>query len=603
MAALHAKKITTSSVPQELTRAAQEWHLPLDEIDFDILEYRTYYRGTIDEDWQTLRASRLEEITTENEIRSATFFLRQEYQILIRPLQIHPLFDLRFNIATDKQKTKAIAIIDPSSKIPLKKGIQERIKAAVYRKKLRAGFMIGITDGNLDQEINRMLLKIQKEGALELLYRMPIAEFFPPTLPVDDTVLLHYKKIQRQNNLVDGVEPDDLILEYVFATRGRDGRSCTGEHIHVGEPLIRYANAITIDPESIRAQEDERSIRYYATQSGYVERKNGIFGIGHELRLEGASFKKTGSIEAGSEKDIHIKIQHQDQSKDAIGTGVNIDVQKLDVNGTIGNNTKIQAREVSIGAQTHKNSQIDVEENATIHLHRGHLKAKEATIEILEAGRVEAETVRVQKMSGGEIIAQRVFIDTLYSNAKITALESIEIKTILGDGNNLIINPYAIPAYQEQITALDNDLKIKTSELQQLSKDFISREFAWKEKVSRIQFLQERINTAVQEKRTPLKADTIHVQQHQKEGEELNKQRSLLHENEAMLHSMEQKLEKLYDADLHARISYYGEYDGHTLIQFIDPRTHHPYSVTPHGKVTHITLRKEGDTKKFLFES
>ena len=187
------------------------------------------------------------------------------------------------------------------------------------------------------------------------------------------------------------------------------------------------------------------SIRFYATQSGYVKRQNGIFSISHELRLKGASFKDTGSIETGSDKEIHVKINHEDDSKDAVGSGVNIDVQTLDVKGTIGSNTKIQACDVTIGAQTHKRSQIEVQENATIHLHRGDLKAKNATIEILEAGKIEAQTVRITKMMGGEIIADHVIIDTLYSNANITALKSITIQSIVGDGNNLIINPKSNP--------------------------------------------------------------------------------------------------------------------------------------------------------------
>ncbi|MDP1784424.1 MAG: FapA family protein, partial [Sulfuricurvum sp.] len=344
---MHAIKITTPNILDELTKTAHLWRLPLDAIDFDLLSYQTQYRGTIDEDWRTLEATKLEEITTEVEIRSATLLIRQEYHILIRPLKPHPHFDLRFKIASDKYKSKAIAIVDPSSKIPLKKGLQEYLKETIYRKKLRSGFMIGITQATLDQEINQMLLKIQKEGKLKAPYRLSIAHFFPPTPPSNDNVLLHYKKSQRDNNLVDGVRSDDLILEYIFAVSGRDGRSCSGEHISVGEPLIRYENAITIDPESIRSEEDHLSIRFYATQSGYVERKSGIFTISHDLHLKSADFKRTGSIEAGLDQEIHIKIgdshHHHD---DSVGMGVNIDVQKLDVKGTVGSHTKIKACDV-----------------------------------------------------------------------------------------------------------------------------------------------------------------------------------------------------------------------------------------------------------------
>jgi len=327
---VQAFKITTSSVSAALTQAAQAAGIPVEKIGFDLLSYHTYYRGTVDEEWRTLEASRLEDVTTEVEIRASPFEVRQEYQIIIHPFQPHPHFDLRLSLASDKNKTKAIVIIDPSSLLPLKKGIQDYIKKEIRSKKLRAGLLIGITESDLDSQINQLLLKIQKEGRLQEPYRMGVTRFFPPIQPINDTVILHYKTKAHENNLIEGVLPDDLILEYIFAVNGRNGRSCTGEFLHVGEPLIRYANAITVDYETIRAEEDALSIRFYSKQSGYVQRINGIFSIAHELRLKHASFKDTGSIETGSDKDIHVKINREDLTKDAVGSGVNIDVQTLD---------------------------------------------------------------------------------------------------------------------------------------------------------------------------------------------------------------------------------------------------------------------------------
>ncbi len=596
-------KITTSAILDELKKIAQQWRITLDAIDFDLLSYQTQYKGIVDEDWQALEGNNLEEVTTEVEIRSKIFLVRQEYQINVRPATPHPHFDLCFSMASDKYKSRVIAIIDPSSKLPLKKGLQEYLRETIYRKKLRSGFMIGITDGSLDKEINAMLLKIQKEGPLSAPYRLPIAYFFPPVLSSNDNIILHYKKIQRENNLVDGVAVDDLIFEYIFAINGIDGRSCTGEHIHVGEPLIRYQNAIGIDPETIRAEEDHHSIRFFATKSGYIERKNGIFTVSQELHLKSASFKGTGSLEAGSEKEINIKIGAGEDGDDAVGAGVNIDVQTLDVKGTVGSNTKIQACEVTIGAQTHKKSLIEVQENATIHLHRGNLKAKNATIEILEAGTIEAQTVYVKNMSGGEIIAERVIIDTLYSNAKITALESIEIKTIAGNGNELIINPRAIASYLDQITVLENELANKQFELQQKGKEYLQKELSLKEQHIRIKLTQENINKAIRENRDPLKADKVRVMQYKHALSELNNEEIMIKAHEEAIHAFERKLDKLYDADLHAVITHQQAYDGHTRIRFIDPKTHQVYAVSPKGKITHIKLHKEGDEKKFFFES
>ncbi len=74
---MYTLQITTFTIPDELKKIAQQWNLPIDAIDFDILSYRTQYRGAIDEDWHILDGNNLGEITTEVEIRSALLLIRQ----------------------------------------------------------------------------------------------------------------------------------------------------------------------------------------------------------------------------------------------------------------------------------------------------------------------------------------------------------------------------------------------------------------------------------------------------------------------------------------------------------------------------------------------
>lgn len=597
--------VVSENVAQDLKRTAIAHRVPVDNLDFDLLSHETYFKETTDEEWQQLKGNDLLMQTTEIEVRSPHFELRQEYQIHIRLEKPHPYLDLHFSIATDKTKTKVIAIIDPSSKIPLKKGVQEWIKEAIIRKMLRHGLLIGLYDQNLEKEITRLIIKIQKEGPLKFLYRLPIGEFFLPIPPINDKVILHYKEANKTNSLIEGVHPGDLILEYVLPKFGRDGRACSGEHIAVPDPSTKYANYIVIDPETVRSEQDEESVRFFATVSGFVERKNGVIFISQELQIESASLKKTGSIETGLDKDVSLKINKKVDSEDAVGMGVNIDVLKLDVSGTVGGNAKIQACEVNIGSQTHKKSQINVTENANIHLHRGNLKAKEANINILEAGRVEADVIRIQKMVGGEVIAREVHIDTLYSNARVTALESITIQNIEGDGNDLVIDPHAIESYHDMITELEVGIRDKNSRMQTEGKDFLARKLALKEKSSRIKEIQERVLIKQKKGELPLKADLVRLQQYKSETEALNEYSEKLKDIESEIHSMEEKLESLYEADLHAIITHFGVYNGHTRILFIDPKTRKEYTLSPDRQIIKIRLKKDidEDDKKFYFGS
>lgn len=591
------------NVMSDLLHVANIRGISADGIDFDLLSYETYFKGTVEDEWEPFEGNNLLDRTTEVEIRSEIFLLRQEYEVRFREFTPHPYLDLRMKIATDKYKSKVVALIDPRSTIPLKKGVQEWIKEALVRKQLRHGLMIGLYEQNLDREINRLLLKIQKEGALKTPYRLPIGEFFPPILPTNDAIILHYKQNKEKKSLIEGVQPGELIFEYIFPKYGRDGRGCDGNFISVPEPSTKYAAYNAIDEETISSEEDLNSIRFYAKVSGFIERKKGVFTVSQELQIESASFKKTGSIETGIDKDISLKIKQNVSSEDSVGTGVNIDVQKLDVTGTVGKNAKIQACEVNIGAQTHRDSQISVTEIAQIHLHRGNLKAREAYIDVLETGKVEADIVHVKKMVGGEIIAREVHIDLLHSNARIIALESITVQNIQGEGNNLIIDPHAIESYHEKISALEIQLKDKTSRIQMQSKEFITRQLSFKEKNSRIKEIQQRVINAQKSGTTPMKADLIRIQQYKTEAEALKTFLETLKQSEAKLHALQDELNKLYEADIHALIIHNGLYNGHNRILVIDPKSHREYSITPQGKATRITLRQEGDEKKFLLEA
>jgi hypothetical protein len=595
--------VISTNVTLDMKKVAIAQRTPIENLDFDLLSYTTSFRESVDEEWQILYEDNLLAQTTEVEVRSPHFQLRQEYQIHIRLSKPHPHMELNFTIATDKTKSKAVAVINPSSKIPLVKGVQGWIKEAIIRKQLRHGLLIGLYDMDLDREINRFLIKLQKEGPLTLSYRLPIGEFFLPILPLNDKIILHYKELNKTNSLIEGVQPDDLILEYLLPKFGRDGRACTGEHIKVPDPLVKFSTYIVIDPETIRSEQDEASIRFFAKVSGFVERKQGIFSISQELQLESASFKKTGSIETGIDKEISLRINSKKDQEDAIGMGVNIDVQKLDVSGTVGGNAKIQACELTIGAQTHKKSQINVTEIANIHLHRGHLKAREANITILEAGKVEADIVRIQKMAGGEVIGREVHIETLYSNATIKALESITIQTIEGEGNNLIIDPHAIESYHQEILDLESMIKENNTLIQNETKTFATRKIALKDQTERIKQIQERVIAKQKRGELPMKADMVRLQQYKSESEALQEQFKTIREAEESLKTLQDKLSTLYEADLHAQIVHQGIYNGHTRIRFIDPKTRQENAITPEGKVLRIRLKKEEEEKKIYFET
>ena len=593
----------STNIKEDLRLAASDRKIRADEIDFDLLSYETYYKRFDDTEWHPMNGSNLLAQITAEEIHSSEFLLSQEYQIRIRPFVPHQYLDLRFSVAMSKAKGIVTALIDPASTIPLKKGVQEWIKEAIDHKKLRLGFMIGMADEELRDEIIRLLAKIQKHGPLTQPYPLRIATFFPPVPVVNDAIILHYQKDNKNKSMIEGVQPGDLLIEYILPKAGCSGRGCDGVPIVVPEPIIKYADAIKVDDATIETRKDEKSIRYYARISGFVKRENGVFQVAQVLNLESVSMKKTGSIEPGMDKDISLEVNQEAFSEDAIGMGVHIDVQTVNISGTVGENTQIKAEDLSIGAQTHRKSVIDVTQGANIQLHRGELKAKEANIDVLEGGRVEADVVRVNKMLGGEIVARKVYVDVLYSHGRIVALESIEINRITGEGNSLIINPDAVLAYHEKITKMLDKIQERESALKEDKENLHERQQLFQGKNARIKHFKQRILNAQQSGKEPMKADMVRIHQYKAEASQLSLAASKLSEAEKYLEDLNASLGKLYEADLHGVITHFGVYDGNSRVMFIDPKTHEEYSIFPKGAVAHITLELSGDRKRLRMDS
>lgn len=589
----------STNVRDDLRFAASDRKIGLDEVDFDLLSYETYYKKLTDKEWHPMPEGDVFAQLTQEELYCDEFLLSQEYQITIRPAVPILYLDLRFSVAMNKTKGIVTAVVDPSSTIPLKKGVQEWIKTVINKKKLRLGYLIGTDDTQLDKEILRLLATIQKKGPLTEPYRFPIATYFPAIEVINDRAILRYKELsenKEEPSYIQGVHPGDLVLEYVFPKPGRNGRGLDGAPIIVPQPVLKYAGVIQVDGATISSVKDENSIRYHALISGFVKRTKGIFVVSQSLLVGSVDAKTTGSVEAGIDKEITLTVRQENAGEDAVGVGMRIDIQTVDINGTVGENTKIKACDLNIGAQTHAKSTIDVTGIANIKLHRGNLKAKEANIDVLEGGLIEGDIVRVNKMLGGEIIAREVHIETLYAHSKITALESIEIKNIEGEGNVLAIDPNSIPAYHEKKAEIAAKIKEKEQLLSGHKKEFSMKQIVFKEKHAQAKRFQQRIIDAKQNGRDPLETDVISVRQYRAEAERLQVFTAKIAEEESLLFVLHDMMKNLDEADMHGVIKHHGVYQGSTRVLFVDPKTRQECSTFPKGTATNIRLQiKERD--------
>ncbi len=585
------------NITQTLNEAAKDRKIAKEDVDFDLISVVTLIRSSEYSEW-TIFKEPVEKIFDEQVLRSEDLQIRQEYKIKIKPYEINEqLKDVKIEIISNKTKSKVIAIFKQGSIFPCTKDLAKLLKKEINRQKLKLGFLILSFEGNLNATLIKLSKVIKCNTPLTKDIRISIAESPEPIFAIDDAIILHYLKTEKQKkSLIEAVEPDELIFEYIKPKKGIDGRSCNGEYVMVSQPQRKFAH-YKANETTVRVVDTENSIQYYAKIDGYVKNIDAIISVSQEVSIETASFRYTGSIDSGNKKNISVNIESTDTKDDAVGSGVNIDVEHLNIKGTVGSYTKVRANDLSIGQQTHRSSHLEAVEHAQIHLHRGNLKAKTATIDILENGTIQADDVYVKKMLGGEIIAKRVIVEELTSNATVIASELIEIHAISGEHNQLTINPKKIETFYEAIESLKQELKAEKTIFLSLKKAHLQKFLEHKEQLNRMKVFQKRILEATKASTAPNKIDIIRIKQYKKDGEAMKLAAENIENEEKKLSQIEQKLENMYEAEFHGKIKYTGNYDGTTQVSFIDVKTSQSYSLSPQGIHQEIFLKKDGEYK------
>ncbi len=588
----------TSNIMDTIKEVAADRNLKKGEIDFDLISVQTLIQSTKHKDWTIIDES-VETIFEKKELKSKSFHIKQEYEINIRPPQKHSMFEkVDISIASNKSKSKVIATFKKGSIFPCSKNLLHLLKQEIERKKLRLGLLTEHFEGNLNSTLAKFVQILSCKTPLPKDIRIIIAQSPGPIFAVDDSVILHYKELMKdkEKSFIDGVDANELIFEYIKPINGKNGRNAKGEYVIAPEPKRTYASYAP-DPQTIRIEEDDKTVKYYSIVDGYVKDSAKIISISKEIALESASFQGTGSIDTGEDKDISVSINTKSSSDDAVGSGVSIDVKEINVKGTVGSNAKVKAQELNVGEQTHRNSQLQALENANIHLHRGKLKAKTAKIDILENGLVEADDVHVKKMLGGEIIGRRVIVEEITSNTVIIASESIEVHKISGEHNELIINPDKIQAYHENIQILKAEIKEKKSALAEIKEKHEKKILEHHKRADRIKVFQQRVLAATKALKAPNKPDIIRIKQYKSETQALKDNIEVIDLKESELASDNNELDKLYEAEFHAQVINKGKYNGHSKVIFVDTKTAQEYTMIPDGKYEKLFLEKNGDDK------
>ena len=403
--------IITKEPFNELLKSSVQTGAQVARLDFMILGFKTAYSFDKQSEAKVLSDKELVFFDDEANFLNEGLSLSQEYKIKIyEKNQAQNELSQRIRLIIDKQCNKIIGELNLNGLV-FYKSLAMDILQDLYKKMIKEGFFIGLRifdfKEKLISKLNALKDKEQKKALIL------ISKGVNPISAESEKLILSYEEHFRQSLeqkaqkvSIIGVGENELILKHISPGATRQGRNLKLEFIKPFVPeekKIDFSCSANLEPKRSNENGFARVVtEYFSKKKGFVSSMNGNFDIENELNLSSVNFKDTGAIYAGLDNNVSINIRNASDLEEAVGSGVFIECENLNINGNVAGNTKLRAKNVKIYGHTHSASKAYAD-NAYISMHRGFLKAQIADIDNLENGSIEAQIARVKKSLGGNI--------------------------------------------------------------------------------------------------------------------------------------------------------------------------------------------------------
>jgi hypothetical protein len=464
-------RVTTSSVAQTIEHFCKEKNIAPNKIDFDFLGVKTEIYTTDDDDKPKIASLPLEEGVWLDENIS----IRQTYEIFLRFAHPEDDFVLNIGFGGNKSLTSVIAFIKTSSKFLNLESLETRLENELNKRKLKLGILIGLYDDAMKKDIKSFCEylrnnggKFDREFKIDLFHGPDFAQAKDDSL---EFVFQRHIEGAAQSGVFATKAGNELIV-YQKARNGIASRDAKGRLLKPNEALSTKECDFKIG-DGVELIEGEHEKIYRAKKTGFIIFDGKDIDVKEEMALHEVNIK-TGSIDAGMDSDSKLDITDDNPNSEAIGDNMSVRASVINVQGSVGANATIVAKEVTIGGQTHKTSRITTTKGH-IKNHKGYIEGDEIEIDTLEGGEVIAKKVTIGTAVGAKIKADECRIKVLGSNNTIESTRLIEIEVPQGGENRLTIEA---AANGSDLKAL-GELEAKISKLQKSvteKEEFVKKE-------------------------------------------------------------------------------------------------------------------------------
>ena len=583
-------QIQTSTPYISLKELSKQHSVPVEFIDFKILDILTYYKNKDNEEPVFVPEENLDFFDDNAFYLDETLEIEQVYDVEFFDVRLNAVPKLpKIEIGVNSTVTKVVAKVKATKDCEYEQHYEDKLFEYIAKQLMKAQILIGIRIGKLKDELKQIASVVHVKGELDKDYMLNITQDKIDAIKEEDKV------DYADRGFVFGVAQDEVIMEEKKSHEGQNGRDARGKLLAVEKPKEDTGKEIIIS-ENIERVENDDSIIYIAKKSGYVVEKNGSFDIEERIEINEANFKTTGSIQAGTDTNVTLVVRETDTIKDAIGTGIIVEADEIEVKGNVGANAMVKANEVIIGGQTHQKAKIYAK-NAKISIHIGKVEAENVEIDRLEGGNVVAKRVKINSVVGGSITAQNIQINTLGSNCTITASHLIDVRYLRGTDNKFIIDTSKMPESAEATQEQLNKIEETKAELASLLKNIETKKNVINENKDSIYTIKAKVEELSKAKVIPPVTFMKKLKEYQGLVNEYNTLLKIFKDKKELLATLKDELEIMQNGIFSAKVINRGNWVELNEIRFVivDPPQNVTY-ISKQNETAHaITLEKIGD--------
>ena len=600
--------LQTPTPQNEILNLVKNLKVDIKFIDFKILEIFTECKFVNETEPRILNQGELYRFNDDNVFVNELENIKQSFRVEFFDIRKRPQKPLpEISISINKKLTKIIATLKKDANIKYFDGFKDSLIEYVYKKLLKVGILIGVRNDSMKEEIDKISSILRVKESLEQDFTFVIAEGVDAVKSVDDEIILHYKNknsnideygkvdYSKRGYVLDVVK-NELIAEYVKPLDGKNGRDVRGNLLKVSPAKTTVAKMLEIR-ENIEEKYDDRSIKYYAKKAGYVSQdKDGRLDIKDELDVSEISFKTTGCIDTKLDSNITLNITEKDITKDAVGAGMSVEANQLNIEGNIAENAIVKANKVTIGGQTHSKAKIEAKD-AKIAVHIGYFEGDYVEIDRLEGGKVKAKNAIIKKVVGGEITAQNLQIETLGSNSTIKVAHTAEIKDVKGTNNKITVDFSLAGDTHESVEVYLTKLNELQTAAEKMPKELESKRNAIDENRAAAYTIKQKIDDFRANKITPPVTFIKKLREYQQLIGEYNDLLSEYRDKRNKITDLKERINDLQDGAFEAKIINRGKWREFNEIKFklVDPPREIVYNAKENEIAQVISLQKVED--------